>query len=715
MGHINAFLPVALALKNEFECRVVFCTKASEFARSIVKQTGFEYIEAPLNAMLQSSQPAIGHADILFKASSFSDEINLHTTLRNWLNIFDHVQPDLIIADYAPVAMLAAKIAYIPHIAYDTGFFSPPLDRAFPLFANELKNGEKRLRTIEATITKTTNNAIKKISSSYRVDRFQELFTASAYIFNNHPLLDVYQRSSREHFVGPLLDVTRTETKSEQSTNNSIRVFCYLSGMFTKINETLSSLSDASLESIIYVSGTPARTLTSLARPNLHILTEPAVMEDILPKVDVVLCHGGSGTINLTLAYGKRLAILPMFTEQAMNARCLEDLGLGVRVHNATDVNKSIKTIANNKNFHIHAHSFNLSAPKNNPVSVSKKIINIIKNGNATTQSRNFPKKRKSNVFSPIDMEIFFLCNNAESENECSKHLKQIAPQTRCIDNFNSVRDGYLATLNVATSGHFITVDANVLVDPSFFRTRELLPVNASSSSWSWPSINEINGLVSTLAGLRVWDREHLESLNEKEHKTFEFEEQSLLGKAWIQQYAKPIGLTFHNATSYSAFCGGYKQVWTLTRAPNGEPISIHQLWNIRGGRTMRRLAVCLTVGIDSPNGCWALYGSRLSVLHAYTANLNRTKYIDNLTLSEVWRKEVNEFITSPVNMDNLINIQIPLETIIILLERLRIEIEKLFGGNVIENWTAERSNTFKQELHRRHLELPLFHPMKNS
>ncbi|NP_001310107.1 uncharacterized UDP-glucosyltransferase YdhE-like [Tetranychus urticae] len=52
----------------------------------------------------------------------------------------------------------------------------------------------------------------------------------------------------------------------------------------------------------------------------------------ILPKVDLVLTHGGNNTTVESLYFGKKMIILPMFYDQLDNAQRLEDLKLGLRV-----------------------------------------------------------------------------------------------------------------------------------------------------------------------------------------------------------------------------------------------------------------------------------------------------------------------------------------------------------------------------------------------
>jgi UDP:flavonoid glycosyltransferase YjiC (YdhE family) len=49
-----------------------------------------------------------------------------------------------------------------------------------------------------------------------------------------------------------------------------------------------------------------------------------------MPHAAVMVCHGGSGTVNMGLAAGVPMVVVPLFADQPYNAQRVEEVGAGL-------------------------------------------------------------------------------------------------------------------------------------------------------------------------------------------------------------------------------------------------------------------------------------------------------------------------------------------------------------------------------------------------
>ena len=92
----------------------------------------------------------------------------------------------------------------------------------------------------------------------------------------------------------------------------------------------------------------PAGRPSSSSPPNMAG-DEFLPQTEILPKVDLVITHGGNNTVTESLYFGKPMVVLPIFWDQHDNAQRIDETGFGIRLdtyrHSAEELTGAIERL----------------------------------------------------------------------------------------------------------------------------------------------------------------------------------------------------------------------------------------------------------------------------------------------------------------------------------------------------------------------------------
>jgi len=73
----------------------------------------------------------------------------------------------------------------------------------------------------------------------------------------------------------------------------------------------------------------------------------------VIPLVDLVMTHGGNNTVTESFYFGKRLLVLPLFSDQLDNGQRIAETGLGLQFHpykvTAEELLPAIESLLNNQ------------------------------------------------------------------------------------------------------------------------------------------------------------------------------------------------------------------------------------------------------------------------------------------------------------------------------------------------------------------------------
>ena len=125
LGHVTQFLPLAFELRRRGH-DVVTALRELPRAEEIIGRHGITMLQAPIwqGELLDPPQLPISYAEILF-FYGYLDASRLVAMIKAWVALISLVGPDIIIADHAPTALIAARVLGIPRATMGAGFFHP--------------------------------------------------------------------------------------------------------------------------------------------------------------------------------------------------------------------------------------------------------------------------------------------------------------------------------------------------------------------------------------------------------------------------------------------------------------------------------------------------------------------------------------------------------------------------------------------------------------
>lgn len=328
-GHLTKQLLLARALrKRGHSC--LFAVRDVAVARDLLANEEFEFVQAPFYSTPEGeSQVLASYPDILH-VNGYSSPDLLMQLLKEWFSIFYKVKPDVVVTEFSPTAVLAAKLSSLPVLRIDTGFGCPPDELPFPSFRPWLELSAKQMLEKELRLLDNVNK-VSLYLGKRRFSSLQRVLATDMDLLTTVPELDHYQGRRFGRFVGPLLNLY-DGSEAEWPVVSGARVFVYLRP-FDGLEVVLKVLSARPLAVIAVVPGIDRKLIDRYAGEHFYISTSPLRMSGILSGADVAVTHGGHGLASACLQSGIRMLLIPQVIEQLMTARNFERLGVGLGVN----------------------------------------------------------------------------------------------------------------------------------------------------------------------------------------------------------------------------------------------------------------------------------------------------------------------------------------------------------------------------------------------
>jgi UDP:flavonoid glycosyltransferase YjiC (YdhE family) len=330
-GHIGAFLPLAARLRDAGH-DVVFVTRDLLNAETELAARGFRYLQAPLfqGRLLGLPDPPASLAEILLRFGYFRAE-HLAGLVRAWRDLFELLRPGLVVGDFSPTALLAARIAGIPAVTFGTGFCRPPPLHPLPNLRRWQPVDPRRLLGADRHILDIAGTVLRQFGAA-PIAKVADLFAADEDFLCTWAELDHYPERPGARYWGAIHDAGQGVEMAWRG-DRRFRVFCYLKPGYPNFEPAFESfLGLPDHEFVVFAPGLAPNLAERHSAAHVTVTTRPVRLAGLTGSCHAAVCHAGHGTVAGLLQAGIPLLLLPIHLEQHLTAWRGMELGAGLAV-----------------------------------------------------------------------------------------------------------------------------------------------------------------------------------------------------------------------------------------------------------------------------------------------------------------------------------------------------------------------------------------------
>ncbi|GAB6051366.1 hypothetical protein JCM17960_01860 [Magnetospira thiophila] len=347
LGHVSVMLELAKALKKLGHSSVLALRNLAETS-ALVREQGFPVVPAPVPTPQRRGpqgqfQPTAGYGDIL-AGMGFDDPRRLAAHVGAWDGLLQVVQPDLVIADHAPLLRVAAH-GRVPSVVYGSGFTVPPCHLSrYPKILPHVPS------IVDESVLLETFNSVQKQRGAKLFDRLPQILEADARFVITLPRLDPYAALRQEKTLGPLHGLPARTPPPEKP-----RLFVYMGADSTNLPAVLDGVARSGLTADLYIRDGTEALIAPHRQPQLTYHMQPPNLWDMLRGSSIVLHYGSLATSMACLATGRpQIIALHHHLEQRFNAQQMiqEGWAIGLKMgFKATSLEVLLQKISQDSSF----------------------------------------------------------------------------------------------------------------------------------------------------------------------------------------------------------------------------------------------------------------------------------------------------------------------------------------------------------------------------
>lgn len=225
-----------------------------------------------------------------------------------------------------------------------------------------------------------------------------------------------------------------------------------------------------------------------------------------------------------------------------------------------------------------------------------------------------------------VDQDIIFLSYDEPNAERNYADLLSKLPWAKRVHGVKGSDAAHKACAAKSDTEYFVTVDADNIVDPSFFSVEVDLDELGLTDEhvFSWCGKVHVNGLMYGNGGLKMWTRKFVNEMRTHENSDPDDDK----GKVEFcfdtryYQFNENYSTSYTNSNPFQAWRAGFREGVKMSLDQGSKVEDVRKVW----WQNYHRLLTWCNVGADVNNGLWSMLGAREG---CYKVNCTDWDYAD--------------------------------------------------------------------------------------
>jgi hypothetical protein len=326
-GHLHRIAAIALKLRERGH-EIIVAVRDLPAASGFRGLAGFPLLQAPI--FMRSSQlpPSINYAELLNRVG-YLDAQTLAGLIGAWRELVRLVHPALVLVDYSPTALIAARLENTKRVSIGTGFMHPPRTVPMPTMQPWRQIGVGDLMRAESEVLERVNAAIANHRGA-PLSALHEILDVDRYFLCTFAEFDHYGPRA-EPYWGPL-DLSVSGKAPIWPGGSGPRIFAYYRAGYPHLSELMRQLSILDAPTLAVIDGASRSLVSQFSAGSVRVETEQVNLAAVAEFAAAAFCHAGAGTVTQLALGGCPVVMLPASIEQMLFAYRVNQSGLGTNV-----------------------------------------------------------------------------------------------------------------------------------------------------------------------------------------------------------------------------------------------------------------------------------------------------------------------------------------------------------------------------------------------